>query len=202
MAAQAANFFKGFPPADFFPKAWASEPLTGVLKGTDIFFALPLPDEDFSVVARIGEKVIGQCSANRAVKYWSHVKQLDDSAQNPSTQIFIKIHRKAVQAEEDYLTKIGNRSESAFHSAGTAVLPENRGQGLGRLMRVRQISICKENGATALFCETTNRFSAATVESFGFTKIAEYPYEDLAREFQYPALSELKDRFTVWCLKV
>jgi GNAT superfamily N-acetyltransferase len=201
MSTQAIIFQTGLPPHEFFPKAWASEPLTGVLKETNIPFALPMPDEDVSLVAQEGDQVIGQCSSNRVVKYWSHLEKVDASDQDLSTRVFIAIHKKAVKDEQTYLEQIGESSETAFHSAGIAVLPEYRGRQLGLQMRERQISLCKDNKMKSLFCETTNRYSAATVESFGFTKIAQYPYETLAKELEHPDLSTLDDCFTVWCLR-
>lgn len=202
MATPSVSFQIGLPPHEFFPKAWASEPLTGVLQETNIPFALPMPDEDFSLVAKEGDQTIGQCSANRAVKYWSHLEKVNADGQNLSTRIFIAIHKKAVKEELAYLTKIGETSETAFHSAGIAVLPEYRGRRLGMQLRERQIYLCKENKMKTLFCETTNRYSAATVASFGFTKIAEYPYKTLSKELDHPGLSALDDFFSVWCLKV
>lgn len=200
-AAQTITFQTGLPPHEFFPKAWASEPLTGVLQGTNISFVLPMPDEDVSVVAQEGNQVIGQCSSNRAVKYWRHLEKIDASDQNSSTRIFVAIHRKAVQDEQAYLKQIGESEETAFHSAGIAVLPEHRGHQLGLQMRAHQIRLCKVNKMRTLFCETTNYYSAATVESLGFTKIAHYPYADLARELKHPDLSTLNGSFTIWCLR-
>jgi GNAT superfamily N-acetyltransferase len=85
------------------------------------------------------------------------------------------------------------------HSAGIAVLPEYRGNNFGLTLRAKQIEICKEKKATTLFCETTNRFSAVTVEKAGFFKIAAYPYKDLAVELSHSDLNKLDDSFSVWC---
>lgn len=196
------SFSGGFPAHDFFEKAWAAEPLTNVLTETNIPFALPEPDADISLVAKHDEEVVGQCSANRVLKYWTHVEKVDSTEQNLSTQIFVKIHKKAVVAEKEYLDQINEPIEKSFHSAGIAVLPNFRGNNIGLSMRAKQIEMCKEHKATTLFCETTNRFSAATVEKFGFTKIAEYPYSRLADELSHESLKNLDDSFTVWCLKV
>ena len=150
---------RGLPPHDFLAKAWASEPLSNVLNGTNIAFALPEPDEDISLIAK------------------------DD--------------------EKKYLQAINQSEELAFHSAGIAVLPDYRGLNLGQTMREKQIAICVEQQATTLFCETTNRFSAATVEQFGFFKIAVYSYKDLAVELESSDLNKLKDdSFSVWCRRI
>jgi hypothetical protein len=69
-------------------------------------------------------------------------------------------------------------------------------------MRERQIALSKEKKMATLFCETTNHYSAATVERFGFIKVAQYPYEILAKGFDCSDLSKLNDSFTVWRLKV
>ena len=193
---------RGLPPHDFLAKAWASEPLSNVLNGTNIAFALPEPDEDISLIAKDEEKVIGQCSTNRVVKYWNHVDVIG-KAENLSTEVFVKIHKKAVADEKKYLQAINQSEELAFHSAGIAVLPDYRGLNLGQTMREKQIAICVEQQATTLFCETTNRFSAATVEQFGFFKIAVYSYKDLAVELESPDLNRLKDdSFSVWCRRI
>ena len=193
----------GFPSHDFFEKAWASEPLTNVLTETNIPFALPMPDEDISLIAKNEQDlVIGQCSTNLAIKYWNHLENVDHTHQNISTQIFIKIHRKAVQVEKEFIKQINEPLESAFHSAGIAVLPEFRGKNIGLFMRAKQIDLSKQHQATTLFCETTNKFSAATVDKYGFTKIAEYPYSGLAEKLNHPNLSKIDDSFSVWCLKI
>src|SRR5574342_369396 len=162
------SFTKGLPPQEFFPKAWSDEPLSSALKleETDISFTLPLPDENVSIVAKENEIVIGQCSASSVIKYWDHLGAIDTTQQNARTRAFITIHQKAVHAEY-------------------------RGYGLGEWMRDRQITLCKEHKITTLFCETTDSFSAATVQPFNFTKIAEYPYKDLAVELECPELSKL-----------
>lgn len=196
------SFVRGIPSHEFFEKAWASEPLTNVLKETNIPFALPFPDEDISLMAKCEGSTVGQCSANRVVKYWNHVEGLQPSEQNLSTQMFIKIHQIAVQIEQAYLKEINEPLESSFHSAGIAVLPEYRGKNMGLLMRAKQIELCQEHKATTLFCETTNRYSAATLKPFGFTKVKEYRYSDLAEKLSYSELSKLDDSFTVWCLRI
>lgn len=202
MATQSISFQKGLPPPEFFPKAWASEPLTDVLKETNIPFALPMPDEDVSLVAKEDHQVVGQCSANKAVKYWTHLEQLNVDDQNPSTRVFVAIHKKAVKAEQEYLTQIKEPREKAFHNAGIAVLPEYRGRRLGVSMTERQITLAKSKGMTTLFCETTNRYSAAIIGQLGFVKVAEYPYKTLARELDHSELSKMDDSFTIWCLRV
>lgn len=202
MTSSITTIQKGIPTGDFFPKAWASEPLTDKLKGTNIPFALPSSDPDVSLVAKEGDQVIGQCSANRVVKYWSHLDSVDLEGQNLSTRIFVAIHKKAVQVERAHLAEIKEPEEKALHSAGIAVLPEYRGRRLGLDMRARQIALCQELGMTALFCETTNRYSAETVRQFGFTQLAQYPYEALADELGHSDLSTLKDSFTVWCRRL
>jgi GNAT superfamily N-acetyltransferase len=195
------NFSNGIPSYDFLGKAWASEPLTNVLTETNIPFALPEPDKDISLIAEHQGEVVGQCSANRVVKYWDHVEKIDSKDQNLSTQIFVRIHKKAVETEKKYLEQIHEPAESSFHSAGIAVLPEYRGKNIGLSMRAKQIELCREHKATTLFCETTNRFSAATVEKSGFTRIAEYPYSLLADELNHNDLKKLDDSFTIWCLR-
>lgn len=196
------TFETGLPPKEFFPKAWASEPLTGILTETAIPFALPMPDMDVSLVAVEKDVVIGQCSANRVVKYWNHVEKLDASQQNLSTQIFVRIHQKAVKVEQLYLAQTQEPVEKVLHSAGIAVVPECRGRQLGLTMRERQVELCRQNQFTILFCETTNRYSAATVKNAGFTHIAQFSYENLAQELNHPDLTNLDDSFTVWILKV
>lgn len=196
------SFSSGIPDHDFFEKAWVSEPLTNNLTETNVPFALPEADEDLSLIAKHQGEIVGQCSTNQVVKYWNHVEKNDSSGQNLSTQIFLKIHMKAVQAEEKYLLKIGESIEKSFHNAGIAVLPDHRGKNIGLAMVAKQIELCREHGATTLFCETTNRFSAAIAGRFGFTKIVEYPYSKLADELNHANLNKLNDSFTVWCLKV
>src|SRR5574342_676543 len=187
------SFTKGLPPQEFFPKAWSDEPLSSALKleETDISFTLPLPDENVSIVAKENEIVIGQCSASSVIKYWDHLGAIDTTQQNARTRAFITIHQKAVNAEQKFLSEMNGSVEKSLHSAGIAVLPEYRGYGLGEWMRDRQITLCKEHKITTLFCETTDSFSAATVQPFNFTKIAEYPYKDLAVELECPELSKL-----------
>lgn len=196
------NVVNGIPDHDFFGKAWASEPLTGILKETNIPFALPGPDEDISLLAKIDENIIGQCSTNRVVKYWNHLKIIESSAENLSTQTFIKIHQKAVAVEEEYLNEVDEPLEKSFHSAGIAVIPEYRKQGVSLLLRKNQITLCRKKQATTLFCETTNRFSAANAKATGFTLLKQYSYPDLARELSHPDLCKLNDSFSVWCMKV
>lgn len=197
------SFNKGLPPHEFFPKAWASEPLTNVLAGTDVCFALPFPDEDISWVAVANNEVVGQCSANRVVKHWTHVEGADASQTNRATQIFLKIQNKAVQEEKRYLQQSGEPEASAFHSAGIAILPEYRRTfDLARQLREHQIAVCKEHKATLLFCETTNCRSAANISKFHFQKINEFKYPDLAQELDCPELAKLNDSFTVWCLNL
>lgn len=196
------NYATGIPHEKFIAKAWVSEPLTEVLTGTDIALALPEPDENISLMALYQGEVVGQCATNLTRKYWNHVEQIPPAEANLPTQIFIKIHQKAVAVEKEYLQHIKASLESSFHSAGIAVLPEYRGKKIGLLLRAQQIDICKEHGATTLFCETTNRFSAATVKEHGFTKIAEFPYSQLADELGHAALKDIKDSFSVWCLRL
>ena len=196
------TFQNGLPPQEFFSAAWASEPLTAALQGTNIPFVLPGPDEDISIVAIRDGEVIGQCSANRAQKHWNHIEILDVNAQNTSTQVFARIHRLAVEVEIKYFLANGELEKSAFHSAGIAVLPGNRGEGLGVAMRERQIQVCREHGASFLFCETTNRYSAATVEQCGFVRLAQFQYALLAEMFNHPPLASIEDQFTVWCLRI
>lgn len=197
------SFDGGFPPKDFFGKAWASEPLTNTLQETDIPFALPAPDEDISLIAKNEQDfVVGQCSANRVVKYWKHLDEIDATDKNLSTQIFVAIHKKAVEDEKKYLKQKDVSIDQSFHSAGIAVLPEYRRKHIGLAMRTKQIELCKQHKATTLFCETTNLNSVGTVETLGFTKISEYPYSQLAGELNHPDLGNLQDSFTVWCLNI
>lgn len=193
----------GLPSPELFEKAFASEPLTNLLSETNVLFIIPSADEDISLIAKNEQEVaIGLCSTYRVVKYWTHLEKINPSNQNLSTQIFIHIHKKAIIAEKEYLKQIEQPIEKSFHAAGIAILPEYRGKKIGILMREKQIELCKQHEVTTLFCQTTNRFSAATVELFGFIKIAEYPYSELAVELNHPSLSELDDKYSVWCLKV
>lgn len=138
------TFEQGIASHDFFEKAWASEPLTNVLRETNIPFALPGADEDISLIAKHeGNSIIGQCSANRVAKYWSHLESINSENQNLSTQIFIQIHKKAIEVEKKYLKQICEPIERSFHSAGIAVLPNYRGKGVGLAMREKQIEVCK-----------------------------------------------------------
>ncbi len=197
------SFERGIPSPDFFGKAWADEPLTNRLTETNISFALPDPDEDISLIVKNGQKaVIGQCSTNRTVKYWSHVEKTNSTVQNLSTKIFIKIQKKAVEAEKKYLKQIDEEIEQSFHNAGLAVLPEYRRNYIGSSMIKKQIELCKQHKATTLFCETTNYISARIMQKFSFVKIAEYPYPKLADELNQPSLGRLDDSFSVWCLKI
>ena len=202
MAALALSIKTGLPPPGDFFLAWVDEPLTGMLKETDVPFVLPAPDKDVSLVAEDADRVVGQCATYKAVKYWTQIEALNPARQNLSTRIFVAIHKKAVKAEQDHLAQLREDPEKALHSAGMAVLSEYRGRRLGIAMRERQIAICKENKMTTLFCSTTNSYSAATVEPFGFVKIAEYSYGELAKELDHPDLAQLNDSFTLWCLKV
>jgi hypothetical protein len=193
----------GLPEENLF-KAWKNEPLTKKLSGTNIPFALPLPDASMSIVAKYKGRTIGQCSTSKTLTYWSHLDTLDVTRENKSTQTFVKIHQKAVTDEKKYLKEIEESEPQSLHSSGIAVLPKFRGNNLGFLMRKQQIKLCKyEQQATTLFCETTNSFSASTVKMANFYKIAEYPYKDLAIELEHPELAEIHDdSFSVWCLKL
>lgn len=194
----------GIPPHDFFGPAWESEPLTGVLKETNILRALPFPDAEVSYVAKDGEGgVIGQCSANAVTKYWEHLEQLETTGENLSTQIFVKIHQKAVAVERDHLRALGKSEGDSLHNAGVAVLPEHRGKRIGIILERAQIDLCRALGKTTLFCETTNRHSAQIMEKSGFEVVAKFPYAQLAEELGHPELKGLNgDAFTVWCLKI
>ena len=141
-------------------------------------------------------------ATNKVIAYWNHLEKIDASQQNKSTQLFVKIHKKATEDEEKYLQQIDEPRERSFHSAGIAILPEHRGNNIGLTLRLKQIETCKEKKATTLFCETTNFFSAATVEKTNFVKLATYPYKDLAVELSHPDLNKLNDSFSVWCRKV
>lgn len=196
------EFSRGLPPMSFLETAWASEPLTGVLKDTNIPFALPAPDPKISVVVKDHDRVIGQGSSTSICKYWDHIAKIDTTEQNLSTQIFVKIQKLAVQAEKECLEKLGESPEKAYRNAGTAVLPKYRGKKVGAAMAVEQMKICHEIGAKVLFCETTNRYSAVIAKSFGFSKVVEYPYSVLASKLDHPSLSEIEDSFTIWVLKV
>jgi N-acetylglutamate synthase-like GNAT family acetyltransferase len=194
---------RGLPPSHFLEPAWASEPLTQTLKEADIPFSLPQADEDISLIAKQENgDVIGQCSAYRAIKFWKHLETLDSTHQNEPTKVFINIHKIAARAEIQYLQEIQESKENAFHSAGIAVLPNYRGRQLGLKMRKVQIELCRKNKATILFCITTNKYSAKTVEQCGFSKIADFPYPQLATEVNAQCLRNLTDSFTVWCVKV
>ncbi len=199
---------RGIPGHQFFGPAWESEPLTKTLNQangdeTDVSFTLPFPDAEISYVAKDESKNdIGQCSANKAVKYWKHVEYLDASEKNRSTQIFTTIHKKAVEAETLFLKKAELSEETAYHNAGIAILPQHRQQGIATALTCKQIELCKEIGATSLFCETTNKLSAVIMNKLGFTKIADFSYSTLALELQIPALENLNDSFSVWYLKI
>jgi ribosomal protein S18 acetylase RimI-like enzyme len=192
----------GIPPHDFFEKAWESEPLTKMLKDVNIPAALPFPDEDISLIAELDNVVIAQCSSNRVVKYWDHVKNIDMNQQTSSTQKFINIHKKAIEDEEIYLASIGEPKSKSFHNAGIAVLPKHRGHRIGEKLTEAEIELCSKSNATTLFCETTNKYSAAIVQSLRFFKIKEYLYKDLAVELSTPELCESSDSFSVWCRKL
>lgn len=194
---------RGLPSMEFIKEAWASEPLTTALKETNIPLALPGPDNDISLVAIDEDKnIIGQCSANRVVKYWEHVNKADDSKENLSTKAFIKIHKKAIEDEQKYISKADHSSQSYLHNAGIAVLPKHRGNKIGFQMTTKQMEICSNKKVAGIFCETTNLFSAAIVEKIGFEKIAAYPYKDLAIELSQSELTNINDSFTVWCRKL
>lgn len=191
---------KGLPSFEFIKSAWADEPLTAKLKGADIPFCLPPPDEDVSLLAQdVTGQVIGQCSANRAETYWNHVEQLDPTDQNESTQVFAKIHNLAVQTERDHFQFLDLDIKTAYHRAGIAILPEFRGQNLGRGMIEESVEECKKLGAKVIYCETTNRYSANLMENFEL--IREFPYSSLAVKFNAPKLSELDDSFSIWCYR-
>lgn len=198
----------GIPEPNFFEAAWKSEPLTQTLceahgYETDVSFTLPLPDAEISYVAKDEmNKDIGQCSANKADKYWNHVASLDTLEKNQSIQIFTAIHKKAVEAEMFFLKEAQLSKETAYHNAGIAVLPEHRQQGIATELTRKQIQLCKEIGATSLFCETTNKLSARIMKKLGFTKIAKFSYPTLAHHLELPALKKLDDAFTIWCLKI
>ena len=195
----------------FFGPAWESEPLTKTLNQangdeTDVGFTLPFPDAEISYVAKDENKNdIGQCSTNKAVKYWTHVGHLDASEKNRSTHIFTAIHKKAVEAKDLYFLKKAELSENktlAYHNAGIAILPEHRQKGIATDLIHKQIQLCKEIGATSLFCETTNKLSSMIMNKLGFTKIAEFSYPALALELEIPALEKFDDSFSVWYLKI
>lgn len=197
------TFEFGLPSHDFFEKAWADEPLTNVLKETNVPFALPAPVPDISLVAKINStEVIGQRSMNKTATYWNHIIKIEPGEQNLSTQLFIKIHKKAVEAEKEHLVRLNEPVEKSYHDAGIAVLPEYRGKNIGLSMTLEQLKLCREQAVTTLFCETTNKYSAALVQKAGFTKITEYPYSQLSDELNCPDLKSLNDSFSVWCLKI
>ena len=195
-------FKRGLPSSAFLLKAWEGEPLTKALKGINVAFALPSSDPDISLFVVKGNEIIGQWSANSAVTYWSHLETIYSTDQNFSTRVFIAIHKKAVKAEQEYLNRIGEPREKAFHNSGVAVLPEYRGQRLGMHMFERQIQLCRELNQTTFFCETTSRYSSAIVNALGFTRIAQYPYKQLAEELACGDLEALADSFSVWVLKI
>lgn len=182
---------RGIPGHQFFGPAWESEPLTKTLNQvngdeTDVGFTLPFPDVEISYVAKDENKNdIGQCSTNKAAKYWTHVGLLDASEKNRSTQIFTAIHKKAVEAESLFLKKAELSEETAYHNAGIAILPEHRQKGIATDLTHNQIQLCKEIGATSLFCETTNKLSAMIMHKLGFQKIAEFSYPALALELKF-----------------
>ncbi len=160
------SFSAGIPSPDFFEKAWASEQLTNVLTETNIPFALPEPDSDISLVAKHEEEVIGQCSTNRVLKYWNHVEKIDSTDQNLSTQIFVRIHKKAVETEKKYLEKIGESIEKSFHSAGIAVLTDYRGKNIGLSMRAKPKAIPVNNPAIIAFRKEECAYQETSKEGF------------------------------------
>lgn len=193
----------GIPPHDFFESAWASEPLTGTLTNTNISFALPMPDETMSLIAKNDDgMVVGQCSANTVVTYWNHMNNIDASQQNLSTQTFIKIHKHAVKIEQAYLKQTNEPIHHSIHNAGIAVLPSYRGNKIGEMLTKKQMERCKQQQATTLFCETTNLFSANIMRALAFDQLAEYSYKDLAAELNHDTLGKLDDSFTIWCKKI
>ncbi len=66
----------------------------------------------------------------------------------------------------------------------------------------RQIELCKELKQTTLFCETTNRYSAAIMEHFYFTQVIKYSYKELAEDLGCSDLAQIDDSFGVWCLLI
>ncbi len=191
----------GLPPSEFYTLACASEPLTSIaLPGADVSSSLPKADKNLSFVAYKGDRVIGHCSTNKAAIYWEHIESLDPYRYNLQTQIFIRIHQMAVVAEKKYLKEIGEPIALAMHNAGIAILPDHRGHAYGSALTEQQIALCKQHKMSTLFCETTNAYSAAIMQTLNFTPIATYHYQDLAAQLAYPPLVKLDDAFTVWAL--
>jgi GNAT superfamily N-acetyltransferase len=191
----------GIPPYEFFPLAWADEPLTSeqVLAGADIMYTLPHAAPERSLVATFQEEVIGQCSLNDTATYWDHVNRLDASSQAQSTQTFVALHQLAAKAEIQYLDLINEDVEHSEHNAGIAVLPEHRGHGIGKLMAEEQIKQSAARGKTTLFCETTNAHSANIMKQLMFKPVVVHAYRDLAKETGNANLNNLDDSFSVWC---
>lgn len=191
----------GIPPNEFFPAAWADEPLTSeqVLTGADIMYTLPHAAPERSHVATFQEEVIGQCSLNDTATYWDHVNRLDASSQTQSTQTFVALHQLAAKAEKEYLDLLNEDVERSEHNAGIAVLPEHRGQGIGILMAEEQVKQSAARGKTTLFCETTNAHSSNIMKQLMFKPVVVHAYRDLAKETGNANLNNLDDSFSVWC---
>nr|WP_217344682.1 GNAT family N-acetyltransferase [Noviherbaspirillum sp. L7-7A]MBV0878854.1 GNAT family N-acetyltransferase [Noviherbaspirillum sp. L7-7A] len=192
----------GVPDILFMREAWSDETLSVKLPGIDFTVAFPPPDPAMSLVATLGDRVIGQCAAQTAAEYWQHVERLGERGCNASMQAVGKIHARVVAAEMRFLSDRGEVSEETMRSAGIAVIPSFRGQGIGKAMRARQIEIARDNDLTGLFSETTNQYAAGTITPFAPELVAEFPYKDLARELNEPRLADINDSFTVWYKKV
>lgn len=192
----------GVPDIWFMREAWSDETLSVTLPGIDFDIAFPSPDPAMSLVAKLGDRVVGQCAAHTAAKYWQHVERLGERGPNASTRAVSKIHTEVVAAEMRFLSDRGEVSERTMRSAGIAVVPSFRGQGIGKAMRARQIEIARDNDMTGLFSETTNQYAAGTITPFSPELVAEFPYKDLARELNEPRLAGINDSFKVWYKKV
>ncbi len=193
----------GLTPAGSLDRAWTGEPLTSILPELDVTVTMPPPDKALSLIAKneSGE-IIGQCMAVRTVKIWEYLANVDDSKFNSSTRTLVALHKKSVADEQSHLNQLDEDQVHSIHSAGIAILPEYRGQGVGEQLRQQQIETCVKQKATTLFCMTTNYFSAMNVKKSRFEKIAEYPYQDLAVELSCDDLKKVEGEFSVWCRKL
>jgi GNAT superfamily N-acetyltransferase len=192
----------GVPDIWFMREAWSDETLTVKLPGIDFNVAFPPPDPAMSLVATLGDRVVGQCAAQTVSTYWQHAERLGESGPNASTRVVGKIQTRVVAAEMRFLSERGEVSERTMRSAGIAVVPSFRGQGIGKAMRARQIEMARDNDMTGLFSETTNQYAAGTITPFAPELVAEFPYKDMARELNEPRLADIDDSFRVWYKKV
>ncbi len=187
---------------NLWSKHGGDETLTVALPKIDYGAAFPEPDQQTSFVAVKNGKEVGQCSSQPTLRYWKNTERVSRHGLNSSTLAVFKIHDRVVELEKKHLEKIGETPEKSMRSAGIAVIPEERGYNIGKMMRNAQIEVTKKNGMTTLFSECTNTYSASTITPFAPEVVAEFPYKDLAIEISEPRLSTINDSFRVYCKKV